>query len=74
MKRYILFFCLFFTSCVTLEYPITTRYKEKHIKQKYARIPKDKKHKTRNHKNIKRDIIIFSVGTILLWNYIEHAK
>ena len=60
-------------SCSPPEYPITTRYKEKNIKTHYVKLPNEKKsHRLKN--NFNRDIIIFSIGTIIMMDYINRAK
>ena len=68
---------LFLNGCSPIEYPITTRYREPNSKL-YA--PTTLIENTRpkiitlRRYSWNPDILIFSVGTILLWNYIERAK
>ncbi len=55
--------------CKSLEYPVVTRYKEGKVK--YVRV---KEKTVKYKKNPNRDIIIFAVGTVLGFYYIETSK
>ena len=55
-----------------MEYPIVTRYKEPRVRYERIKQPIQKQKKYR--KDIKWELIVFIMGTIVGFNYIEKTK
>jgi hypothetical protein len=73
MKKILILLLIFTTSCSVSNYPIVTRYKEPNYRRvHYVKVKPEKEHKV--HKVRNWELAVFTVGTILLYTYIENVE